>query len=67
VADQAAAMTSDADARAALVAAITRLQAELDIVHRREIKHRTEDAAMIEWLREKYPTIYEEMMKCALP
>jgi uncharacterized membrane-anchored protein YhcB (DUF1043 family) len=60
-------MTSDADARAALVAAITRLQAELDIVHRREIKHRTEDAAMIEWLREKYPTIYEEMMKCALP
>jgi hypothetical protein len=57
-------MTTDTQARAALVAAITRLQAELDIVHRREIKHRTEDAAMIEWLHEKYPAIYEEMMKC---
>jgi uncharacterized membrane-anchored protein YhcB (DUF1043 family) len=43
-----------------------RLQAELDIVRGREIKHRAEDARMIEWLHENYPAIYEEMMKCAL-
>lgn len=56
-------MTSDADAREALQSAIMRLQAELDIVRGREIKHRSEDAKLIEWLQRKYPAIYKEMME----
>ena len=57
-------MTSDADACVALAAAIARLQAELDIVRGRDAKHRTEDAKLIEWLHDTYPTIYKEMMQC---